>query len=157
MSGSIKSSALVEDVSKAISELSKTFETIVKTRKKNIEIVHCQEAVIKESIVKLKADLLRDVDLLEKSLLYDLTILREETISELDANVNEVSEMNDNWSQIKEELDFNMEYGSNSRIFILAEKIKQKLTENEIKLQDMLTKMENVDIKYNCKYRCNKN
>lgn len=92
VSGSIKSSALVEDVSKAISELSKIFDSIIKTRKKNLEAVNCQEVVhvTKESIVKLKADLLKDVDFLEKSLLKDLSNLHEETISELDASVNEV-------------------------------------------------------------------
>ncbi|VDI35388.1 Hypothetical predicted protein [Mytilus galloprovincialis] len=148
VSGSIKSSALVEDVSKAVSELSKTFESIIKTRKKNLEAVNCQESVIKESIVKLKADLLKDVDLLEKSLLKDLSNFHEKTISKLDASVNEFSEMNDTWSKIKEELKFNMEYGSNSRIFILAEKIKHKLPETEMKLPDILSKIVNVNIKY---------
>ncbi|CAC5409971.1 unnamed protein product [Mytilus coruscus] len=136
------------DVSNAIPQLAKTFDSIIKTRQKNIEAVNSQETVIKESIVKLKADLLKDVDLLEKSLLYDLCILREETIAKIDESVNEVSEINDKWSKIKEELDFNIEYGSNSQLFILAEKIKHKLTETEVKLLDMLSKMVNIDIKY---------
>lgn len=90
---------------------------------------------------------MKDVDLLEKSLLYGLCILREETITKLDESVNEVSEIN-KWSKIKEELYFNIEYGSDRQLFILAGKIKHKLTETEKKLLDMLSKLVNIDIKY---------
>lgn len=47
VSGSIKSSALVEDVSNAIPELAKTLDAIIKTRQKNIEAINSQETVIK--------------------------------------------------------------------------------------------------------------
>ncbi|CAG2241247.1 unnamed protein product [Mytilus edulis] len=66
VSGGIKSSALAEDVSKAVASLLKTFQSLIENRNSNKESVFLQEATIKTSIAKLKQDLLQHVESLEK-------------------------------------------------------------------------------------------
>ncbi|CAC5419508.1 unnamed protein product [Mytilus coruscus] len=117
----IKSSALVEDVSKALSSLLRTFDSVIENRKYNKESIYLQETTIKESIVKLKQCLLQHVDSLEKSLLSDLAKLQDETVSQLDAEISESKSLSENWQKTKLEYDFNIKHGSNSQFFRLVE------------------------------------
>ncbi|VDI71393.1 Hypothetical predicted protein [Mytilus galloprovincialis] len=144
----IKSSALVEDVSKAVSSLLRTYDSVIENRKTNKELIYSQETIIKESIVKLKQCLLEHVDTLEQSLLADLTKLKEETVKQLDAEITESKLMSENWQKTKLEFDFNVKHGSNSQLFRLVEKLKNQISEEERKLQDKLANTLNVDVKY---------
>lgn len=146
--GGIKSSALVEDVSKAVSSLLRTYDSVIENRKTNKELIYSQETIIIESIVKLKQCLLEHVDSLEKSLLSNLAKLKDETVSQLDAEISESIYLSENWQKTKIEFDFNVKHGSNSQLFRLVEKLKNQISEEERKLQDKLANTLNVDLKY---------
>lgn len=148
VSDAIKSSTLVEDVSKAVSSLLRTFDSVIENRKTNKESIYSQETTIKASIVKLKQCLLQHVDTLEKSLLSNLTKLKAETLKQLDTEITEYKSVSKNWQKSKLEFDFNMKHGSNSQLFRLVEKLKNQISEQEKKLQDKLTQTFNIDLKY---------
>lgn len=148
VSGDIKSSALVEDVSKAVSSLLKTFQSVIENRNNNKESVFLQEPLIKASIAKLKQDLLQHAESLEKSLLSELAKLKSETVSQLDIDITETKSMSENWLKIKQELDFNIEHGSNNQLFRLVQMLKNMISDEEMKLLDNLTRTMNLDLEY---------
>ncbi|XP_052073241.1 uncharacterized protein LOC127711286 [Mytilus californianus] len=148
VSSGIKSSAIVEDVSKAVSSLLRTFDSVKENRKNNKESIYSQETMCKTSIVKLKQCLLQHVDSLEQSLFSNLAKLKDETLSQLDAEITEANAMNEYMQKTKQDLDFIMKHGSNSQLFRLVEKSKNKISEVEARLQDNLIKTTNVALKY---------
>ncbi|CAC5419507.1 unnamed protein product [Mytilus coruscus] len=148
VSGDIKSSALMEDVSKAVSSLLKTFQSVIENRNNNKESVFLQESIIKTSIAKLKQDLLQHVESLETSLLSELAKLKDETVSQLNIDITESKSMSESWQKIKQELDFNIEHGSNNQLFRLVQRLKNMISDEEMKLQDNLTRTMNFDMKY---------
>ncbi|VDI71394.1 Hypothetical predicted protein [Mytilus galloprovincialis] len=148
VSGGIKSSALVEDASKAVSSLLKTFQSVIENRNNNKESVFLKEPIIKTSIAKLKQDLLQHVESLEKSLLSELSKLKSDAVSQLDTDLAETKSMSKSWQKIKQELDFNIEHGSNNQLFRLVQHLKNKISDEETKLQDNLTRTMNLDLEY---------
>ncbi|XP_063448064.1 E3 ubiquitin-protein ligase TRIM45-like [Mytilus trossulus] len=148
VSGDIKSSALVEDVSKAVSYLLKTLQSVIENRNNNKELVFLQEPLIKTSIAKLKKDLLQHVESLEKSLLSELSKLKSKAVSQLDTDLAETKSMSESWQKIKQELDFNIEHGSNNQLFCSVQNLKNKISDEEMKLQDNLTRTMNLDLEY---------
>lgn len=148
VSDGIKSSALVEDVYKAVSSLLRTLDVVIENRKTNKESIYSQETTIKASIVKLKQCLLQHVETLEKSLLSDLAKLKDETVSQLDAEISEAKSLSENWQKTKLEYDFNIKHGSNSQLFRLVEKLKSQISEEETKLQVKLAKILKAELKY---------
>lgn len=149
VSGAIKSSAVVEDISKAVSSLLQTLNSIIENRKKNKKSVYSQEILIKTTIANLKKDLMQHVDTLEKSLLSKLDKLKEETITYFDNEMISSSSMSEKWQNIKQELDFNIEHGSNNQLFRLVEKLKYDISAVENMLKEKLTTTMNVDLKCN--------
>ncbi|CAG2185949.1 unnamed protein product [Mytilus edulis] len=148
VSGGIKSSALVEDASKAVSSLLKTFQSVIENRNSNKESVFLQEPIIKTSIAKLKQDLLQHVESLEKSLLSELSKLKSEAASQLDTDLAKTKSKSKRWQKIKQELDFNIEHGSNNQLFRLVQNLKNKISDEETKLEENLTRTMNFDLKY---------
>ncbi|XP_071180174.1 uncharacterized protein [Mytilus edulis] len=148
VSGGIKSSALVEDASKAVASLLKTFQSLIENRNSNKESVFLQELIIKTSIAKLKQDLLQHVESLEKSLLSELSKLKSEAASQLDTDLAITKSKSKRWQKIKQELDFNIEHGSNNQLFRLVQNLKNKISDEETKLEENLTRTMKLDLEY---------
>lgn len=93
VSQDIKSSSLVEDVGKAISQLTRTCAAITQSNKENVNAIQDQDKKIRAEITDFKQEVVRQLDVLENSLLSELARKRDDSLAKLNAESEEVTKM----------------------------------------------------------------
>lgn len=146
----IQSSVLFEDIVRTIPDLLKTIQSVKESRQQNKEAISVQELDIKDSISKFKMEILRHLDVVEGSLIADLARMKEESLSRLDNELEEIENMNQSVLNHQNNLNFTISHCSRSKLFLLMEKLKHDVSSHENEILKMVADAK--DLKINLKF-----
>ncbi|CAG2219325.1 unnamed protein product [Mytilus edulis] len=136
-SKSSKQSQSFLDYEEQLSFLSEALEKLKNNRKENSSRIELEESKIRKEIAKAKENVIKRLESLEKSLLKQLTELKDKDMTAIKRQEKEIGELVTATKARKEALEFIRDHGSEKQAFISIHSSKPILDDIENKVKQL--------------------
>ncbi|XP_071124361.1 uncharacterized protein [Mytilus edulis] len=137
------------DATELVEHVLETTHTIGKDEKSCIENVVKEANSVKTAVKIVKEEAIRHIEALEKSLLHDLDIKKDEIIQKSKTTINETEDIEKKTKDKKDIFDLVDKHGSEKQAFLAAHAYKQDLTDLEKRVAGITEKLTRFKISLN--------
>ncbi|CAG2220624.1 unnamed protein product [Mytilus edulis] len=138
----IKSSVMFDDISKDIAALRYSAKELVEDRQKNKKRVGQTKEFSQQKIKKIRNDVNKHLDKLEKKLSYDMDAMERELDEKASAGLSKAKTTEKNIEDVWEHINFLTKHGSESQMLILLNEVRSEMTKQSSNLQELILTQE---------------
>ncbi|CAG2195244.1 unnamed protein product [Mytilus edulis] len=147
-SKSSKQSQSFLDYKEQLSFLSEALEKLKNNRKENSSRIELEESKIRKEIAKAKENVIKRLESLEKSLLKQLTELKDKDMTAIKRQEKEIGELVTATKARKEALEFIRDHGSEKQAFISIHSSKPILDDIEINVKQLTKSVVDTSLRF---------
>ncbi|XP_063425608.1 uncharacterized protein LOC134709370 [Mytilus trossulus] len=138
----IKSSVMFDDISKDIAAIRKSAKELVEDRQKNKNRVGQSKELSQQKITKIRHDINKHLDKLEKKLSSDMDAMERELDEKASAGLSKAKTTETSIEDIWEHINFLTKHGSESQMLILLNEVRSEMTKQSSNLQELILTQE---------------
>lgn len=145
----VKSSKLFKNVTDELDHILETFGNIAADRQKNVALINSSVETVKDSIFKFKSEVIKHVDILEKSLQADLDRMQAIAVDTLNIEMDQAVSETEVVHVYKNQMNFVQLHGSDKHTFLFVQTLKTALHDLKDQLISKIARLRSISIKHN--------
>lgn len=137
-----------DSVSGAIERILLTVQNVENGLRKNVNHIKQDESV-KVAVAQIKSKVIGHLNNLEQVILSQLQSTKDNVVSRLNSEIDALNSFADEIKRIKADLDFMIEHGARKQLFLLCQKLKEVITDKEVRLTEIISSHRHFSISLN--------
>ena len=148
-SKNVKNSSLLCGTLKELDNMTETLEKISENRDDNRKLLQQKKSlIIKQISTVLKPKLLKPIDGLEERIIAEVASVHEKSEEIIKKEKDELSQLTSILKDIKQELVFLKDHGSDNQLFLALRKQITKIQKTDHKIHDMTSAINEIDMEF---------